>query len=117
MPTIPSADQTNYVQLLHGLLDLLLHDAYHAAATMDEKSAIVVKAGDVHDILTELNQGALDSDTAEFATLKTEVDGLNRELKDMKSEIDDWVKDVGIATQVVGAIDQAVNAAAKVFTL
>ena len=117
MPIIPSTEQTNYVQSLHGLLDLLLHDAYKAANTQDQQDAIIDEAGDVHDILTELNQGALDSDTAEFATLKTEVNGLNKKLQDMKNQIDNWVKDVGIAAQVVSAIDQAVNAAAKVFTL
>jgi len=99
------------------LLGLLLHDAYDAADTMDEKDDIIAKAGDVQDILTKLNRGDLDSDTTKFAELKAEVDGVNKDLVSMKNEIDNWIKDVGIATQVVNAIDQAVNAAAKVFTL
>lgn len=117
MPIIPTADQSSYNQALLSLQGLLLGGAYKAAANQDQQDAIIMKAGVVHDILVELHQGALDSDTAEFAALKEDVDGVNKELQDMKNQIDNWVKDVGIATQVVSAIDQAVNAAAKVFTL
>jgi hypothetical protein len=117
MPTIPTAEQSDYSQALHDLLGLLLGDLYKAADTQEQQDDIIDEAGDVHDVITQLNQGALDSDSGQFAALKKQVDGVNKELKDMKDQIDNWVKDVGIATQVVNAIDQVLNTAAKVFTL
>lgn len=115
MPIIPSATQAGYQQALQKLFGLLLNDAYASAKTVAEKDSIISQAQDVFDLLTGLNQGALNSDTAQYATLKATVSTVNNNLQNMKAQIDDWVNDVAIAAQVANAIDQAINYAAQVF--
>jgi hypothetical protein len=114
MAIINPADQNNYQQLLQQLLGLLLNQAYPAGQGVAAKDAIIDVAGDVHDILTTLNQGALDSATPQYAALKTDVAAVNTNLNNVKVQISNWIQGVGIAAQVVSVIGQVAIAAARI---
>lgn len=106
--------QSDYQKALQALYDLL-NQAYWYASTIEAKDALNGLAQAVSEILTTLNQGALDSNTAAYATLKSDVDAVNTKLNSVQTQINNWIHAISIATQVTGAIDQAVNEAAKVF--
>ncbi len=111
---IPPATQTAYQQALQQLYDSL-NQAYWVASTIEAKDAIHGLAQAAYDILTALNQGALDTDTAQYATLKTNVDAVNAKLTAVQAQINSWIHVIALATQLTGAIDKALGLAAKVF--
>jgi hypothetical protein len=115
MPISP-ADQSSYQDALQQLYDTL-NQAYWVATTIDAKDAINGAAQAVSDILTTLNQGALDSNTAQYTTLKSTVTAVNNKLITIKSQVNNWIHAISVAGQVAGAIDQALNLAAKVFSV
>lgn len=106
--------QNQYQQALQSLYNVL-NQAYWYASTIDAKDAINGLAQAVSDVLTTLNQGALDSNSAQYTSLNTTVKAINDKLQTVQTEINDWVHAISIATQVTNAIDQAVSTAAKVF--
>jgi hypothetical protein len=113
---IPANDQTACQQSLQQLYDLL-DQAYWVASTIEAKDAINGLTQALHGILTTLNQGALDDATAEYATLKATVAAVNSKIESVQAQINNWIHVVSLATQIAGAMDQALSACAKVFAL
>ncbi|MGA2802311.1 MAG: hypothetical protein ABSE97_08105 [Verrucomicrobiota bacterium] len=113
---ISSPVQNNYQQSLQRLYNLL-NQAYWVASTIEAKDAINGLAQAVSDILTTLNQGALDSSTTQYTILKANVAAVNAKLQSVQTQISDWIHVISVATQVTNAMDQAINLAAKVFTV
>jgi len=110
---ISTTDQNNYRDSLQKLYNLL-NQAYWVASTIEAKDAINGLAQAVSDILTVLNQGALETNTAQYTTLKATVGMVNAKLQSVQSQINNWVHVISIAAQVTSAIDNAIDLAAKV---
>ena len=111
---IPQADQDAYrTQLLN--LEEILDNAYWNATSGQAKDAIIGLTQNIADIITSLDQAALDTTTAQYATLKATVGSVNAKLKNAQDQINTWVHVVGVAAQVVGAIAQVLIQTAKVF--
>jgi hypothetical protein len=111
---IPTADQEDYEQALQELYDLL-DQAYWVASTIEAKDALNGLSQAVDDILTTLHQGALDTNTNTYTTLKTTVAAVNAKLSSVQNQINNWIHVIKIATQISGKIDQVINSAVKVF--
>jgi len=113
---VSTIDQNNYQQLLQQLYNLL-NQAYGNASSIAAQDAINDLSQVVFGILTALNQGALDTNTAKYIKLKADVTAANTKLQNARKQIDNWINTISITTHVTGAIDQAINLAAKVFTV
>jgi len=111
---IAANDQTNYQQSLQTLEDLL-DNAYWSATSIQAKDAITSLTQNISDILTTLNQGALDTNSASYTPLKAAVSAANTKLQTAQTQINNWVHVITVATQVTSAIDQVINQYAKMF--
>ena len=111
---IAKQDQDNLRNSLQSLYDLL-NKAYWYPSTIEAKDAINGSAQAVFQIITVLNQAALDSDSDQYKALKITVTAVNKKLTSVPAQIDNWIHDVGIATQVASVIDQALGYAKTVF--
>jgi archaellum component FlaC len=96
-----------------------LHDqissAREACTDPVKRTLLRQRAEQVQAVLTALDQADMQSRTADFENLKKQIASVNSDLAVLKGEIDKIVQDVAVATQVAGAIDSAVSAAAKLF--
>lgn len=90
----------------------LLDKAYWAATTIEAKDKIKGVSEVIHDILEELNKGALAKSTSKFAEVKDSVDQVNEKLGTIKDQIDDMIHMVRMANQIAEAIDTAIKVAA-----
>ena len=111
---IPQADRDAFRQALQNL-EQILDNAYWQATSLQAKDAINGLTQNIADIITSLNQSALDSTTAEYAELKATVDQVNTKLTVAQDQINNWVHVVDVSKQVVDAISQALTFAAEVF--
>lgn len=113
---VSTIDQDNYQQSLQQLYNLLNQECGNASS-IPAQDAINDLSQVVFGILTTLNQGALDTNTAQYVKLKADVTAANTKLQNARKQINNWINAISIATQVTGAIDQAINLAAKVFAV
>jgi hypothetical protein len=114
VPPPPTAtDVDNYRTSLIDLLNLLW-DALRRPSSDDAGDRIMDLAENVSDILTKLNQAALNANTAQYTALKPSVDAVNAQLTSAQKQINDWVQVASVASQIASAIGQAINLAAKV---
>lgn len=99
----------NAYERLYGLLS----DAYWKASTIEGKDRIRGLADAIYDILTRVNAAEIGSRTAEFKSLANEVSAVNARLDALKTEIDQIIAVVKLATDIANAADQAISRAAK----
>jgi hypothetical protein len=97
----------------------LLHDAVSRAREScvdpSQRDDLRYEAEEIQAVLTSLDQADLQSRTMEFEALENRVKSINSDLQILKSEIDNIVNDVAVATKVASAIDGAITASAKLF--
>ncbi|GJQ60440.1 MAG: hypothetical protein D8M57_16065 [Candidatus Scalindua sp. AMX11] len=92
-----------------------LDDAYWAATTIEAKDKIRGISEVVSDLLTDMNQADLSLRTEQYLSLKKSIKGVNKNLDKLKKEIDDIIKKVKLARQILNVIDKALDTAAKFF--
>src|SRR5579884_1951998 len=107
MPPSPTT-QADYESALQKLYDLL-NNAYWLASDIGSKDAINGAAQAISDILTTLNQGALDANTEAYAGLKISINAVNAKLQTVQAQINNWVHVISVAGQVASAIDQVLT--------
>ena len=112
--SITSASQ-NDLHDSFGELYQSLTNAYWVASTIVDKDRIRGAADQVFDILTDLNRADLKSRTEDFAELKGQVAIATKKLTALQADIDSIIHNVGVATQVVGAIAKALTASTTFF--
>jgi hypothetical protein len=105
------AQARDQYQTLH---DLITH-AREVCNDSAQRTMLRQQAEDIQDILTALDRSDLQAQTAAFEAVAKQVSAVNVDLQVLKAEIGTIVEDVVIATKVVGAIDAALSAAAKLF--
>ena len=91
-----------------------LNSAYWAASTIDAKDQIHGAIDVVNGILDQLDKEGLEADNAAIKQLTEELGVVNKDLGDLRAQLDQIVHNVKIATEVVGAIDKAITVAGKV---
>jgi hypothetical protein len=106
-------DYTTALEQLHDLLD----DAYWSATTIEAKDAINDLSQSIFEILTTLEQQAIQTATPEYIALKSTVDAVNANLQVFQGKVNGWIQKIDIANKVLSAIAQAVAQAGKVFAI
>lgn len=96
-------------------LHLVLDDAYWAAINTEDKDRISGVKALVYDLSMEMFQLEIEDRTAELKDLRGEMNDAVKSIKKIKQDIDDLIKAVKTATKVAKAVDQVVEAAAKIF--
>ncbi len=81
----------------------------------DLRQAARDRRDDVSDILADLDQQDLTTNTAAFAALKCKVDAANEQVRTLQANINKITDCVAIATQIAGVLDKACTAADKLF--
>jgi methionine synthase II (cobalamin-independent) len=112
---IDTTNLTAYQDAMQALYNLL-NQSYNAATSLDAEMAINDLADAVSDILTELNQDGIAQNTAQLQALQPGVNAVNASITAAKAQLSTWVKDVGIAGQIAGVMDKAVQLAGTIFT-
>jgi len=111
---IDPTNLTAYQDAMQALYNLL-NQSYNAATSLDAEVAINDLADSVSGILTELNQDGIAQNTAQLQALQPNVNAVNASITAAKAQLSTWVKDVGIAGQVAGVMDKAVQLAGTIF--
>ena len=93
----------------------LVRQAYWDAKAIETKDRLLKLKEAISDILTGLNKADLKSRTPEFEALSSSTNTVNADLDKLKSEIDTFVYDVKLASQIVSKIDKVMGLAAKFF--
>lgn len=112
---ISPKDQTEYRDALQALEEAL--DEAYWKATPDAKDMITALTQSIADIITDLNQSALDDATPRYKKLKEHNDLVSAKLKKAIDDINDWVHAVKVAANVAKLADQALKIAVKVFPI
>ena len=93
----------------------LVRQAYWDAKEIETKDKLLKLKEAISDILTGLNRADLESRTPEFEALNNSTTAVNANLDALKKEIDTFVHDVKLASQIVSRIDKVIGLAAKFF--
>ena len=110
MQSLQTATRNQY-QVLHDSISR----ARESCVDPSQRDNLRHQADEIQLVLTSLDQADLQSRTAEFEVLESQVQCINSEMQNLKREIDKIVQDVAIATKVAAAIDGALTASAKLF--
>lgn len=90
-----------------------LNSAYWAASTIQDKDSIKGTLDVLDDLLMALNRAAFKDRTALLNAVGAKVDLAGKQLLKTKNEIDQIVRAVGVASQVVKAVDNAITTIAR----
>lgn len=110
--SISAIDQDKYRNSLQAVYDAL-RQAYWAASTIEAKDAITDLAQSVFDVMTILNREALDADAADYKVLKATIVAMNAKLQLVRSQTNNWIRAVSVASQLTETMDEAIGLAAK----
>jgi hypothetical protein len=110
---IAQQDLDAYEVSMQQLYDFLIK-SYDAASTVEGKEAIYDLATAVSDILTDLDQKGLAEDAAQLTALQTSVTAVMAQMNKVQAQVNQWIKDIGIAAEVAALMDKAVQLAAKI---
>jgi len=97
-----------------------LHDtlarARETCTDLQARQRLRQEAETVQAVLTAMDQADMASRTSKFEEVAVQVDSVNSSMDKLKAEIAVIIQDVGIAEKVVGAIDSAIAASAKLLS-
>jgi methyl-accepting chemotaxis protein len=109
-----SRDDIETLQKTLGDLYAKLNSAYWAASTIEAKDQIHGAIDVVNEVLDQLDKAGLEADHDALRQLKESLGAANDDLDDLKSQVNQIVHNVKVASQVVAAIDQAISLGGKV---
>jgi len=107
IPNLPTPDQRAYYQDLFDSLG----DAYWEASDINRKDQVKAAQDEAYDILTQLNQADLATNTAAFAALCAKVKITNVALKKIKDEITQITQNISTGASVISAITKVLSLA------
>jgi len=112
-----SRDDIEALQKTFGDLYANLNSAYWAASTIEAKDQIHGAIDVVNAVLDQLDKAGLEADNEAIKELTGSLEVVNKDLDDLREQLDQIVHNVKVATEVVGAIDKAVSIAGKVLAV
>jgi purine-nucleoside phosphorylase len=86
-----------------------LGDAYWQASDINSKDLVYGAQEAIGDIITQLNQQGIASNTALFLQLAPKINAANATLKTIQDQIATITKNVGTAATVVSAISKVLS--------
>jgi hypothetical protein len=111
---IDPTNLTVYQNAMQQLRNLLNQSCDNAAGT-DAANKLNGLANDVDGILTTLNQAGIAANTAQLLAIQPNVAAVNTKIAAVQAQLNNLVKDIGLAGQIAGVMDKAVQLAGKVF--
>jgi hypothetical protein len=90
-----------------------LRAAIWTEASIEAKDKLIKLKEDVSAILTTLNRADIESRTQEFMVLCESIKTVNARLDGLKKEIDGFVHNFQVASQIVAKIDKVIDVASK----
>lgn len=92
-----------------GSLYAALNEAYWAASTIESKDRIRGAQDLVFDILTSLNVADIKARSSDYTALKGQFTVVQKKLDGLKSDIDEIIHTVTVATKVTDAIGKSLK--------